>query len=152
MTQTSIPVGDIATPVLTGARRAAHVAFGYLTALFAAGVLVQVFLAGAGVFGMTTTDAEHAGSFGLHRAFGNALGITAGVLLLLALVARHSLRVVIGALVLALLTEVAQHGLAAAGSSDRWFGGLHAADGVLILLLACWLAFLTAPRGRRRAA
>lgn len=152
MTQTSIAVADPAKPALTGIRQAAHVAFGYGVALFAAGVVVQVFLAGSGVFGMHGTDAAHAGTFDPHRMLGNALGVAAAVLFLLALVARQSLRLVIGALVLAVLTEVAQHGLADAGGSNHWLGGLHAADGVLILLLGCWLAFAARRRTRERSA
>ncbi|HUY47046.1 MAG TPA: hypothetical protein VMV92_15150 [Streptosporangiaceae bacterium] len=41
---------------------------------------------------------------------------------------------------LALLVVVAQVGLAAAGDSDKWIGGAHALDGMIILLLSLWLA------------
>ena len=51
--------------------------------------------------------------------------------------------------VLALLVIVAQSGLAAAGESNKWLGGLHALDGMVILLLSLWLAI--AARRRRLA-
>jgi hypothetical protein len=38
----------------------------------------------------------------------------------------------------------------ALGDSNKWFGGLHAFDGTLILLLLLWLAI--AARRRRKAA
>ena len=49
---------------------------------------------------------------------------------------------------LALLVIVAQSGLAAAGDSNKWLGGLHALDGMVILLLSLWLA-ITAWRRRQ---
>ena len=48
---------------------------------------------------------------------------------------------------LALLVIVAQSGLAA-GDSNKWLGGLHALDGMVILLLSLWLA-ITAWRRRQ---
>ena len=52
--------------------------------------------------------------------------------------------------VLALLVIVAQIGLAAAGDNNKWIGGLHALDGMVILLLSLWLA-ITARRRRTAA-
>jgi hypothetical protein len=49
--------------------------------------------------------------------------------------------------VLALLVIVAQTALAAAGENSKWIGGLHALDGMVILLLSLWLA-ITARRRR----
>jgi Mn2+/Fe2+ NRAMP family transporter len=118
---------------------------GYVAGLFSIGVVVQVFLAGAGTFGMNSTHVDQASSFEPHRAMGNALGIVAVLLLLLALLARPSTSVVLGAFALALLTELAQHGLAQAGVHHRWLGALHAGDGALILLLGCWVTKRTWP-------
>ncbi len=132
-------------------RRTTGLAFAYLIGLFSLGVVVQVSLAGAGVFGIDNTDVSQATSFDLHRLMGNLLGITAVLLLLIALVARISKRVIAGTFALALLTEVAQHGLAEGGVHHHWLGALHAADGAIILLLACWLTLAAWP-GRRRAA
>ena len=69
------------------------------------------------------------------------------ILLILALIAWASRATVIGTFVLALLVIVAQTALAAAGENSKWIGGLHALDGMVILLLSLWLA-ITA--GRRR--
>jgi hypothetical protein len=59
---------------------------------------------------------------------------------LMALAAWQSRGTVVATLVLALLVVVAQSGLAAAGESNKWIGGLHALDGMVILLLSLWLA------------
>jgi len=37
---------------------------------------------------------------------------------------------------------IAQSVLASLGDNNKWLGGLHALDGMLILLLALWIAFL----------
>jgi hypothetical protein len=124
----------LATAGLTGYRRVADVAYGYLLAAFVLGVLVQIFLAGVGAFGR-----KQAHSFDPHETFGHALGIGAVVVLLLALVAHRSRRTMIWAAVLALLTEVAQNGLAAGGRALAWIGGLHAFDAALILAVSVWL-------------
>ena len=124
-----VPVG------LVGYRRVVDTVYGYLLGLFVLGVLVQIYLAGVGAFGRHQPD-----SFDPHENLGHALGIAAGVIFVLALVAHQSVRTMIWAFVLALLTEVAQEGLASGGRSDKWIGGLHAFDAALILALAVWLA------------
>ena len=68
------------------------------------------------------------------------LGIVAVVLFLVALSARPSRATVIGALILALLALAAQPALANAGDSNKWVGGFHALDGMLILIISVWLA------------
>lgn len=122
-----------ATP-LTGYRRVVDLVYGCLLAAFVLGVLVQIYLAGVGAFGR-----HQAGAFHPHENLGHALGIGAGVVLVLALVAHQSVRTMVWALVLALLTEVAQEGLASGGRSDKWIGGLHAFDAALILAVSVWL-------------
>jgi hypothetical protein len=124
----------------TGFRRGADVAYGYLMALFVLGVLAQVFLAGVGVFGFNARKVADASSLDPHRAWGSVLMVFAIVLLIVALAAWQSRGTVLATFVLALLVVVAQNGLAAAGESNKWIGGLHALDGMVILLLALWLA------------
>ena len=131
---------------LVGGRRRVDIAYGYLAGVFLLGVLVQVYLAGVGAFGHKQ---KGDGAFDPHESLGNVLGIVAVVLLVLALIARESKRTMIVSFVLALLTEVAQHGLAQGGHNDKWVGGLHAFDGMLILGIAAWL-FLSW-RGRQSA-
>jgi hypothetical protein len=133
-----------------GARRAVDVAYGYLAAFFVLGVLVQVYLAGIGIFGINSTKVADATSLDPHRAWGTVLMVLSLILLILALIAWASRATVIWTLVLALLVIVAQTALAAAGDNSKWFGGLHALDGMVILLLSLWLAIMA--RRRRTAA
>ena len=72
----------------------------------------------------------------------------AGVLLVLALVARESRRTMVATLVLFLLVAFAQSALASVAESSAWVGGLHALDGIVILLISAWIA-LVAYRRRR---
>jgi hypothetical protein len=132
--------GEAGRGTLTGARRGADIAYGYLSALFVVGVLVQVYLAGIGIWGINALTVGNASSFAAHRTWGFSLGAVALVLLILALIARQSVRAMIAALVLALLVVVAQSALASAGDSNKWIGGLHALDGMFILLLSAWIA------------
>ncbi len=108
-------------------------------------VLAQMFLAGLGAFHRHDTPGV---GFGPHEDLGNALGIAAVVIFLVSLVARASWRTVVCALVLAVLTEVAQHGLAQFGKDNQWIGAVHALDGMFILLLAAGLAFTSIRRVR----
>lgn len=136
------PVSDLA-----GARRSVDLTFTVLVIAFTVAILVQIYLAGAGAF------AHHSGphithhAFSAHEDLGHYLGIASGVLFILALIARANRSTVIGSLMLVLLTEVAQEGLAHGGQDNRWIGGLHAFDGGIILLLAIWLS-ITAYRRR----
>jgi Family of unknown function (DUF6220) len=133
----------------TGARRVIDVVYGYLAAFFVLGVLFQVYLAGIGIFGINARKVANATSLNPHRAWGTVLMVIALVLLILALIAWASRATVIETFVLALLVIVAQSGLASAGESNKWIGGLHALDGMVILLLSLWLAI--AAWRRRRA-
>ena len=134
----------------SGARGVIDVVYCYLAAFFVLGVLAQVFLAGVGVFGINASKVANASSFDPHRAWGSVLMVIAVVLLILALIAWASRATVIWTFVLAVLVIVAQSGLAAAGDSNKWFGGLHALDGMLILLLSLWLAITAWRRTRAR--
>jgi hypothetical protein len=136
--------------VLTGYRQKADTVYVYLSALFFAGVLVQVFLAGVGVFGINNLKIANASSFDPHRAWGSILMVISLVLLIVALIAWQSRRTTISAFLLALLTVIAQNVLAALGDSNKWAGGLHALDGMLILLLSLWIAVVGWRRLRAR--
>ncbi len=133
-----------------GARQAVDVAYGYLAAFFVLGVLFQVYLAGVGIFGINSAKVANASSLGPHRAWGAVLMVLSLILLILALIAWASRATVICTFVLALLVIVAQTALAAAGDNSKWIGGLHALDGMVILLLSLWLAI--AARRRQTAA
>ncbi|HEY9243661.1 MAG TPA: DUF6220 domain-containing protein [Streptosporangiaceae bacterium] len=134
----------------SGLRRGADLAYGYLAAVFVLGVLVQVYLAGVGVFGSNGRKVADASSLDPHRMWGSVLMVLAIVLLILALAAWQSAGTVLSTLLLAVLVTVAQTGLAAAGDSNKWLGGAHALDGMIILLLSLWLA-IAAWRRRSRS-
>ena len=95
-------------------------------ALFVACVVVQVFLAGLGVF-------DDPRSFVTHREFGYLFGMLTLVLLALALAARQSRRV-IGLSALLLLQFALQSLLVALRPSP--LAALHPLNGFLILLVA----------------
>ena len=135
---------------VSGLRRGADLAYGYLAAFFVFGVLFQVYLAGVGVFGINARKVANASSLDPHRAWGSVLMLLAIILLILALAAWQSVAVVLSTLLLAVLVTVAQIGLAAAGDSNKWLGGAHALDGMIILLLSLWLA-IAARRRRSRS-
>ncbi len=131
---------------ISGLRRRVDVLSLYLLGIFVLGVLVQVFLAGRGAFGIMQGE----DGFAAHRAMGNALALASILLAILSLIARPSIAMVVGTVVLGLLTEVGEHALADGGHSHVWLGALHALDGVLILLLAIALVIASLRRTGRR--
>jgi hypothetical protein len=142
--------GESRQRVLTGPRQKIDIAYVYLSVLLVAGVLVQVYLAGVGAFGVNSLKIAKATSFDAHRNFGAVLDVTALVLLILALAARQSRRTLISALVLAILMVPVQSALGTLGESNSWAGGLHAFDGMLILLLSVVIAVSGWQRVRAR--
>ena len=134
----------------TGIRRIADTAFAYVSIVLVLGVLFQVYLAGVGIFGVDALTIANAKSFNDHRAWGFVLAALAVVALVLALVAREPRRILTVAGVLVVLTVIAQSALAALGESNRWLGGLHALDGMAILVLSGWMAGLGRQRLRAR--
>jgi hypothetical protein len=137
------------TTAMSSGRARADMIFAWVAALTVLAVVVQIFLAGVGVFGINAAKPKDASSFDPHRIFGDVIGVLALVMVILALVARVSKAAIWGSVVLLLLSEVAQRALASAGESNKWVGGLHAGDGALILVLVLWL---TAQSHRRMAA
>ena len=124
---------------LSSSRRGADTVYAYLSALLVLGLLVQIFLAGFGVFDLNGTKLDDADSFDAHEFLGHILGIVALLMLILAIVARTSKLAIWGSLALVVFIEAVQGALAAAGDDHPWVGGLHALDGVLILLFAVML-------------
>lgn len=97
-------------------------------------VVVQFTLAGYGAFGVF----QHHRGYGAHEMLGNIIGGVSVLVLIAALIARPSVRVMILAAVLVILALPGQLLLAAAGKDNAWIGGLHALAGIAILVL-CWL-------------
>src|SRR3954465_7136779 len=114
---------------MSGAGRTADKIFAGLAAITALAVLVQVFLAGVGVFGMDAPKAEDAGSFDAHRVLGEIIGGLTLLMLIAALVARASRRVMWASIVLFLLAEFAQHGFVLAGHNKKRGGAPPAPPG-----------------------
>lgn len=112
---------------LTGFRRTADLGACYLAVLFSALGLVQVFLAGSGVFGR---------DFDMHVMLGRVLSTIAILVLVLALTARHSKGAIVGAVALVLLAGVATSVLANLGWDSKWLGGLHALAGITAVIIA----------------
>ena len=123
--------------------RAARIVYRYLTALFLADVLLQFFLAGAGVFSAGPgTAARESSALDPHRMNGTVVTVLALLLLAAALAARNGRwRWALPLLVLTVLQPV----LAIAGAA----GGLHVLNAVVILGIGGMLAY-RAWRGDRR--
>jgi hypothetical protein len=131
----------MAQPELTGARRGAFVAYRWTLLVFLVLGLVQIFLAGTGVFALHGRELGTAGetAFSPHRVVGFIMSGVALVVLILALIARPGTRHLIGAAVLVVLTGFAQSLFAGLGNDASFFGGLHALDGIAIIGLAGFL-------------
>jgi hypothetical protein len=128
-------------PALTGARKGAFVAYRWALLVFLVLGVVQIFLAGTGVFSLHGREIGTAGetAFSPHRAVGFTMSAVSLVILILALVARPGNRHLIGAAVLFVLTGFAQSLFAGLGDNTAFFGGLHALDGVAVIGLAGFL-------------
>jgi peptidoglycan/LPS O-acetylase OafA/YrhL len=124
---------------LSGARAVADQAFMWGWLLFLVAGLVQIFLAGMGVFDLNGQDLDDATSLDPHRTLGFALGGLSLLLLILSVVARVDARTMGISLVVALLANLAQSILADAGDGTPFLGGLHALDGLAILGLGGYL-------------
>ena len=101
--------------------------------LFAIAAVVQVYLAGQGVF---VTN----GNFELHRNVGYGIGILGLILLVLAFAARMPLRV-IGATALLFALMILQSVFVFMRTDQPNIAALHPVNGFLIVLLAVWIAW-----------
>jgi hypothetical protein len=137
-------------------QRGAFTLYRYLIVLFAGACVVQIFLAGRGVFGIRPASSsgqsvgsffDHQKSLDPHRVLGEIIGLVAVVMLVAALVVWRDRRLIGWTLGLALATEILQHAFAL--PDHPWVAGLHALSGVSILGTGLWLAH-DAWRGARR--
>ena len=124
--RTERPAGASDAPALSGPRAAAFALYKVLIALFVVGVLVQIFLAGLGIFDSPVAATDGASTeLDPHRTLGTILtqpGAT--VLLVLALLARPNRRIVQGTVALVVLGLV-QTLLADFGGQTPVLGALH---------------------------
>ncbi len=125
----------------TALRRGAFRGYQWVLLTFLLLGVVQIFLAGLGVFSLHGQDVGAPGetAFNPHRDLGFTLGGIALVILVLALVARPGTRAIILSAVLVLLTSLLQSLLAGLADNHAVYGGLHALDGLLILGIAGYL-------------
>ena len=128
-------------PALTGTRRSAFVVYRWALTVFLLLGVLQIFLAGMGVFALNGREIGAAGetAFSPHRLVGNIMSAVALVILVLVLVARPGTADVIGAAVLFVLTGIAQSVFANLGTDASFWGGLHALDGLIVIGLAAFL-------------
>jgi hypothetical protein len=126
----------------TALRRGAARGYQWVLLTFLVLGVVQIFLAGLGVFRLQDQTLGGAGgdtAFAPHRAVGFTLAGVALVILVLAVIARPGIRAIILSAVLVLLTSLMQSLLAGLADDHAIYGGLHAFDGLLILGIASYL-------------
>ena len=123
---------------MAAARRIAWQLYRVLIALIAIACVVQIFLAGRGVFGIHgSASLDDQSSLNAHRDLGEIIGIAAIVVLILALIMWDK-RLILWTFILALLAEIVQH--ATALPKHPWVSGLHPVSGVAILGISASLA------------
>jgi len=145
---------ETATGTASALRRGADAGYRWLLLLFLVAGVVQIFLAGLGVFHLHAYGLDDpAGDAALdpHRTLGFTMGVIALLILVLALVARPGARQVVLAAVLVLQTAVLQSLLAGLGDDSPVWGGLHALDGLLALGVAGYLYGVALVRRRAAA-
>lgn len=134
---------------MTQIQKGAHALWRFLIAIFAAATVVEVFLAGFGVF-RTDPDGQHKKfdtAFDPHGALGFFLQVGALLLLIVALIAWREKRL-IGFSALLFVLMVLQTVFAGLGEDHPWVGGLHPINGFIIVGMSGWLAS-NAWKGRR---
>jgi Family of unknown function (DUF6220) len=147
MTQTTPSSSTNAVP--GGLRRQALLAGYWLFTAFLAIGVVQIFLAGLGIFALDGRKLGAAGetAFDPHRTAAMVLTVVALLALVAIGIARPGARLIVLAVVLLVLTAVVQSVLASVGEDTPFFGGLHALDGLAVLGLAAYLRKATSPGG-----
>jgi Family of unknown function (DUF6220) len=130
-----VPWDAAAGAISFGIMKTGGIAYRYLTALFVLDVLLQFFLAGAGVFSAGPgTAARDSSALDPHRFNGMIVMLLALLLLIAALVARNGRwKWALALLVLTALQPV----LAIAGAA----GGLHVLNAAVILIVGAALAY-----------
>jgi Family of unknown function (DUF6220) len=129
------------TSAYSGLRRGALIGYRWVLLAFLLLGVVQIFLAGLGVFSLDGQELGATGetAFNPHRSLGFGMGGLALIILILALIARPGARSIVLAVVMFLLAFLAQSILGGLGEDTPVFGGLHALDGLAILGIAGFL-------------
>jgi hypothetical protein len=124
--------------------KAARVVWMWLERVFLVGLFVQLLFVGFGVFPRSSDPSP----FALHRNWGFILGDIAVVLLLIALVARPGWKNVVLALIVGLLTFLAQPLLVSARHRAPIVAALHPVNALVIF----WLTLVLIRRSSALAA
>jgi hypothetical protein len=114
--------------------RLARIAYSLVAWLLAAAAIVQIYLAGLGVFGT--------GGFEQHRNVGYAIGVLGLILLVLAFAAKMPMRV-IGATAVLFVLMIVQSLLVFMRTDQPNIAALHPVIGFIIVLLTVWIAWKT---------
>jgi Family of unknown function (DUF6220) len=132
---------DVTSPTRSTPRNGALNAYRWALLAFLAAGVVQIFLAGLGVFSLQDQGlvADGDSAFAPHRTLGYAMAGIAIVVLIIALIARAGARAIAGMVLLVLLTSLVQSLLAGLADHHAIYGALHALDGLLILSVAAYL-------------
>jgi hypothetical protein len=131
MTENNAAAGTATAAPVSGARQVATTIVRYGAMLFGTAVIVQIYLAGSGIFA-AKGPVKDASSLDPHRLLGNILAVLALLLLIAVIVARPSRRVVITVIVLFVLTAV-EGFVAMAGDGAPYVGALHPVLAVVIM-------------------
>ena len=123
------------TAAPTGIRGGFSVAFRVAMGLMVVGVLVQVYLAGLGLFGTE--------GFGTHEDFGWMLHTLGMVGLVLAIIGPRTKVTMLGALGLVVLNTVQ---IMLSQSDTAGLAALHPTLAIAVLAMAAWLVVLTGAR------
>ena len=126
---------------MAGVRRGAHAVLKFLAPIFVIGIIVQVFLAGEGIFGLKNVqNLDDAKILDPHRALGFFLTFPGALLLLIVALLAWSpdKRVRILSLVLPFQLFL-QSVLAGIG---RWGGAFHPLNGFALLAEFGWLTYI----------
>jgi hypothetical protein len=138
--------GTAVAPV-SGVRSTALAVLRYGTMLFGTAVIVQIYLAGSGIFA-ATGPVKDATSLDAHRMLGNILAGVALLLVIAMIIARPRRAVIWTVVVMFVLTGV-EGVLAQSGSGAPYLGALHPVVAVVIMGLAAVVPMLTRPTAAR---
>jgi len=142
---------DSTSAELTGFRKGAFGLYRVLIALYTLVVVVQIFLAGLGIYGAdgAPTDDDASSTLDPHRFVGHILTQPVALLILIvALIARPG-RKIISLTVALFVLGIVQVALGIAGEGTPFLGGLHAVNAILVLGLAATLTVKANPGLRR---
>jgi Family of unknown function (DUF6220) len=137
----SVDTTTTTTTAYSGLRRGALIGYRWVLLAFLLLGVVQIFLAGVGIFGLDGQELGATGetAFNPHRSLGFGMGGLTLIILILALIARPGARSIVLSVVIFVLAFLAQSILAGLGEDTPVFGGLHALDGLAILGIAGFL-------------